>query len=183
MNERPSENRIPKRVRGPQEVTPDRALTLHLLRPLLLANAVGNGAGSQLLRRQRATQSADVVTVWKNVLTDVDPADPGRILFSELDGKTREANAAAISALDAFLLRNAAQVSAVFRPVRAFGMMDTGSTASYCMVDGIEPDEQAYLEKEKALTLIEGAPLAATSYGAYISYETATKTGSGPETT
>src|SRR5512142_2025211 len=54
---------------------------------LLFFDAVGNGAGGQLLHAHRVMQSADVVAIWRNVLDDVDPADPGRLLFSEPDGQ------------------------------------------------------------------------------------------------
>ncbi len=97
---------------------------------LLFSDAVGNGAGSQLLRTHRVTQSADVVVVWRNVRDDVDPADPGRLLFSEPDGKTRRENQSAVTALDDFLSRNTGEVTAVYRPVRTFGMLDTGSLAA-----------------------------------------------------
>jgi ABC-type lipoprotein release transport system permease subunit len=144
---------------------------------LLLAYAIGNGAGGQLLGRYHATQSADVVVVWKNVLEDVDPSDPGRLQFSEPDGKTRDANAAAISRLDAFLTENASAVTAVYRPVRGFGMLDTGSYATFATINGIGGDELAFLENERVLQLIEGDPLTGFEYGIYISEDTAVKTG------
>ncbi len=144
---------------------------------LLFFDAVGNGAGGQLLHAHKVMQSADVVAIWRNVLDDVDPADPGRLLFSEPDGKTRTGNNEAVAALDAFLAENAARVSTVYRPVRAFGMLDTGSLAAYSMLDGVEPDELEFLTSERSLALIEGEPLFDTHYGVYVSYETALKNG------
>jgi ABC-type lipoprotein release transport system permease subunit len=144
---------------------------------LLFADAVGNGVGGQLLQRHHSTQSGDVVVVWKNVLEEVDPSDPGRLLFSELDGKTKAANGSAVASLDSFLSENADTVSAVYRPARGFGMLDTGQYAAYCMIDGIGGEELAFLKKERVLQLIEGEPLFDSSYGVYISEETADKNG------
>jgi putative ABC transport system permease protein len=144
---------------------------------LLAADGVGNGAGSQLLLRQRDTQSGDVAVYWKNVLEEVDPSDPGRLLFSAFDGKQDGANRRALSALDGFLDRYGKEVTAVYRPVRAFGTLDTGELAAYCMILGVGAAELSHLERTRVLELVDGFPLFDEGQSAYVSEETAGKNG------
>jgi ABC-type lipoprotein release transport system permease subunit len=144
---------------------------------LLMADGIGNGADSQLLSRHRAVQSGDVVACWRNVRDEVDPSDPGRLLFSEFDGKKKAENRAALGAFEAFLRENGDEVAAVYRPIRAFGTLDTGEYAAYCMIYGASPAELSHLEREKAFELIDGSPLSTVRFGAAISEETAEKNG------
>ena len=144
---------------------------------LLVADGIGNGAGAQLLSRHRAVQSGDVVAYWRNVREEVDPSDPGRLLFSEFDGKKEAANRRAMAALEEFLRRSAGEIDAVYRPVRAFGTLDTGELAAYCMIYGASPAELSHLRRAKALELVDGSSLSEVELGAYISEETAEKNG------
>jgi ABC-type lipoprotein release transport system permease subunit len=144
---------------------------------LLLADAIGNGAGTRLLGRHHAVSSGDVAVIWKNVLEEVDPSDPGRLSFSQFDAKTDARNRAAISRFDEFLFLHAAELDAVFMPVRGFGMLDTGELAAYSMIYGASTEELAHLKSAKAFELVDGEPLFNSRYGAYVSRETAEKNG------
>lgn len=144
---------------------------------LLAADGVGNGAGSQLLLRQRETQSGDVAVYWKNVLEEVDPSDPGRLLFSAFDGLQDRANRAALAALDGFLAAHATEVAEAYRTVRAFATMDTGELAAYCMIVGVSAGELARLERTRVLELVDGFPLFGEGRSVYVSEESAGKNG------
>ncbi len=122
---------------------------------LLASGALANGAGRQLAGRYRAVMSGDVTAVWANV-KEIDPADAGRLYFSEFDPKKMDANRRAVRRFREYCRLHDDQIEKVYAPVRVFGMLDNGTYASFCMIYGLSDEELAFLERNHAYDLAAG---------------------------
>jgi putative ABC transport system permease protein len=122
---------------------------------LLSSGALANGAGRQLAARYRAVLSGDVTAVWKNV-KEIDPADAGRLYFSEFDPAAMDANRRAAARFREFCAARAEEIEALYAPLRCFGMLDNGRFASFCTIYGLTEDELGLLERARVFALAAG---------------------------
>jgi putative ABC transport system permease protein len=147
---------------------------------LLLSGALANGAGRQLAARYRDVMSGDVTVVWENV-KEIDPSDAGRLYFSEFDPKKMEDNRRAVRRFREFCQSRADRIEAVYEPLRAFGMLDNGTYASFCMIYGLSDRELGFLEQTRVYALAAGESANAyDDYAAVISQEMAADNHIGP---
>lgn len=144
---------------------------------LLVSNSIANGAGRQYLKRFRFVQAGDVAVLWHNV-EEVDVNDGGRILFSEFEVDEDERNKLALARLDRYLAEHDQQIAAVYKPIRSFGMMDTGRHLAYSMIYGVSEQELAFLEETGAFEVVAGDSVwDYADYTVCISEETAEEYG------
>ena len=122
---------------------------------LLSSGALANGAGRQLAARYRNVMAGDVTAVWENV-KEIDPADAGRLLFSEFDPKKMEANRRATERFREFCRTRSDQIEAVYTPLRVFGMLDNGMYAAFGTIYGLSDDELEFLKRSRVYDLAAG---------------------------
>lgn len=143
---------------------------------LLMSYAIGNGIGQQIMQKFRTSQSGDVAVVWEKV-KELDVSDPSRLFYSEYDIKHDQENKAAIQLLDTFLRANAQEIEVCFKTASGSGMLDTGKYASYSIIQGVTPDELAFLQKNRQFELVAGDTPFDYEYGICVSEDIAKKYG------
>lgn len=143
---------------------------------LLMSYAIGNGIGKQIMQKFRTAQSGDIAVVWQKV-KDLDVSDPSRLFYSEYDIKQDKENKAAIQRLNTFLKAHAEDIEVCFQPASGSGMLDTGRYASYSIIQGVTPEELAYLQKNRQFELVAGDTPFDYEYGICVSEDMASKYG------
>jgi putative ABC transport system permease protein len=143
---------------------------------LLLARAIGNGGGEQIMRTYKTVWAGDVVVAWKEV-KKYDLTDPSRLYYSMFDVKEDAANRDAIRGLDMFLSSHGDRIGKTISSVRSPGTLDTGVYTAWITVTGLEPDEYDFLTRQKVLDIVEGEGPFSHEYGICISRKIADEYG------
>jgi putative ABC transport system permease protein len=143
---------------------------------LLLARAIGNGGGEQIMRTFKTFWAGDVVVAWKEV-KEYDLTDPSRLYYSMFDMKEDNANREALERLGEFLSSHGDRIGKTISSVRSPGTLDTGVYTAWITVTGLEPAEFDFLTQEKVIEVEEGKSPFSSEYGICIGRKTADEYG------
>jgi ABC-type lipoprotein release transport system permease subunit len=135
---------------------------------LLMASAIGNGSGIQIMRHYKDFWSGDIVAAWKEV-KQYSTSDPSRLYYSGFHMKEDKANREALQRLAGFLDARRDRIAMVLHSIKSPGTLDTGAFTAWIAVAGLEPEEYELLDRGRYLVLDEGESPFSREYGVCIS--------------